>query len=675
MRPLSLVYICLVVFSFVPRLFAQCTPPSISVTPANPTCGTAATLDAGAGWASYHWTDGYGYDYGTARTATTDFSGTYTVAVDDGAGCATSASVTVTVNDFALARVPAAACPSALIQNVEIVGATGAYSWNLTNGTIVNNYGRSIDLTIDGTAPAVVTASVDTGNGCVMSQSATIAVASPLSSATVSAASSTICQGSSTTITATPTGGSGSYTVVWHAYGDTVNATTPVITVSPAATAWYYADVTDNYGCGSATTNAVQVTVTPVSAAITAPDNACTNVTSTASGPEFSADTTYAWSIDGGGVIQWGQGSTGIGFVPGPNGSTLSLTVNNQGCTASSSKFVGALPVPAQPAITVTGSTTFCTGGSVRLTSSPANTYSWSDGETTQEIVVNSSGSYAVTVRNAAGCTSASSEPVTVTVLNAPFAAVSGGGTVCAGASATISASLSGTAPFTVTWSDGAVQTISSGTTASRSVSPSASTNYTVTAISDATGCLGASGGNAYVVVHVPPTASVSGSTTICSGSSATITASLTVSGYPVNVTWSDGATQQITSGTAATRTVSPAATTTYSVTSVSDPLCTGTSSGSATVTVDAAPAITAQPASVTIRKNSSTTLSVTATSPRPMTYQWYTGTSGNTSSPIAGATSSSYATPRLATTTSYWVRVSNSCGATNSATATVTVH
>ncbi|HEV2720135.1 MAG TPA: hypothetical protein VG323_08955, partial [Thermoanaerobaculia bacterium] len=605
----------------------------------------------------------------------TDFSGTYTVAVDDGAGCSTSASVTVTVNDFALARVPAAACPNALIQNVEIVGATGAYSWNLTNGTIVNNYGRNIDLTIDGTAPAVVTASVDTGNGCVMSQSATIAVASPLSSATVSAASSTICQGSSTTVTATPAGGSGSYTVVWHAYGDTVNVTTPTITVSPATNAWYYADVTDNYGCGSVTTNAVQVTVTPVSAAITAPDNACTNVISTASGPEFSASTTYAWSIDGGGTIAWGQGSTGIGFTPGPNGSTLSLTVNNSGCTASSSKFVGALPVPAQPTITASGPTTFCAPGSVTLTSSPANTYSWSTGETTQQIVVSTSGSYSVTVQSAAGCTSASSQPVVVTAMNPPFAAVSGGGSVCAGGSTTIGASLSGAAPFSVTWSDGVTQNIASGTTATRTVAPSSSTNYTVTSISDASGCTGSSGGNAYVAVHVPPAAAVSGSTTICAGSSATITASLTVSGYPVNVTWSDGFTQQITSGTSATRTVSPAANTTYTVTSVSDPLCAGTSSGSATVTVDVAPTITTQPASVTIRKNSSTTLSVMATSPRPISYQWYTGTSGNTSSPIAGATGSSYQTPRLSATTSYWVRVSNSCGATNSATATVTVH
>jgi len=671
MRRLSLVALVLLSFRITPQLSAACLPPSITVTPSNPTCGTAATLDAGSGWASYHWTDAFGYDYGTSRTMTAGFSGTYTVTVDDGAGCTTSASATVTVNDFSIARAPAAACPNAVISNVEIVGATGLYSWSITNGTIVNNYGRSVDLTIDGMAPAVVTASVDTGNGCAMTKSVTIDVATPLDSATASAAAGAICQGASTTITAVPSGGSGSYTYTWTAYGDTVTATTATITVSPSGTAWYYATVTDNFGCGSRTTNAVQVTVTPISATIAAPDNACPNVTSTASGPEFpNPGATYAWSIDGGGVIEWGQGSTGIGFHPGPNGSTLTLTTTNQGCTATSSKFVGALPVPAQPTITVTGSTTFCAPGTVRLTSSPANTYSWSTGETTQSIDVSASGSYSVTVMNAAGCSSASSQPVVVTALNGPTGSVfGGGGYICPGTSTTIGANLSGTAPFTLVWSDGVTQTVASGTSATRSVSPSQTTNYTLTSISDASGCAGTTGGNAYVRVRALPTAAVSGSATICAGSSATVAAALTLTDYPVNVTWSDGVTQQITSGTTASRTVSPSATTTYRVSSISDSFCTGTSSGSATVTVNTAPAITAQPASVTIRKNSSTTLSVSATGVGPISYQWYVGTS-----PIAGATSSSYQTPRLSTTTSYWVRVSNSCGSTNSSTATVTV-
>lgn len=83
---------------------------------------------------------------------------------------------------------------------------------------------------------------------------------------------------------------------------------------------------------------------------------------------------------------------------------------------------------------------------------------------------------------------------------------------------------------------------------------------------------------------------------------------------------------------------------------------------------------VSVQPTSRTINSGQSTTLSVTGSGTAPLSYQWYIGTSGNTSSPIGGATGSSI-TVSPASTTSYWVRVSNSCGAANSVTATVTVN
>lgn len=63
----------------------------------------------------------------------------------------------------------------------------------------------------------------------------------------------------------------------------------------------------------------------------------------------------------------------------------------------------------------------------------------------------------------------------------------------------------------------------------------------------------------------------------------------------------------------------------------------------------------------------------VTAGGGSPLSYQWYEGNSGDTSSPV-GANTSSYATPPLSTNTSYWVRVSNAAGAVNSDTANVSV-
>jgi len=85
-----------------------------------------------------------------------------------------------------------------------------------------------------------------------------------------------------------------------------------------------------------------------------------------------------------------------------------------------------------------------------------------------------------------------------------------------------------------------------------------------------------------------------------------------------------------------------------------------------------AGPTINTQPSSGPIRVGNSVNLSVAATG-TSVGFQWFTGTSGNTSSPIAGATSSTV-TVSPGSTTSYWVRVSDACGNVDSNTATVTV-
>jgi subtilisin-like proprotein convertase family protein len=100
-----------------------------------------------------------------------------------------------------------------------------------------------------------------------------------------------------------------------------------------------------------------------------------------------------------------------------------------------------------------------------------------------------------------------------------------------------------------------------------------------------------------------------------------------------------------------------------------------GLATGFATIlNDDAIPSITSQPSSPPIQAGRSATLSVVA-SGSGLSYQWYVGSSGTTTSPISGATSSSYTTPALFSTTSYWVQVTNVSGSANSSTATVTVN
>jgi poly(beta-D-mannuronate) lyase len=100
------------------------------------------------------------------------------------------------------------------------------------------------------------------------------------------------------------------------------------------------------------------------------------------------------------------------------------------------------------------------------------------------------------------------------------------------------------------------------------------------------------------------------------------------------------------------------------------------TPSNEATATTDVQllPIIAVEPEDQLVPSGSSITLSVEATGPAPLTYQWFTGMSGDTASPVEGATASSFTTPILEATTSYWVRVSNANGSDDSVTTTIEV-
>jgi autotransporter-associated beta strand protein len=86
------------------------------------------------------------------------------------------------------------------------------------------------------------------------------------------------------------------------------------------------------------------------------------------------------------------------------------------------------------------------------------------------------------------------------------------------------------------------------------------------------------------------------------------------------------------------------------------------------------APTITTHPASQTIPSSATATLTVTATGTEPLTYQWYQGASGTTTTPV-GTNSASFTTPALTTTTSYWVRATNASGTADSQTAVISIN
>jgi len=85
------------------------------------------------------------------------------------------------------------------------------------------------------------------------------------------------------------------------------------------------------------------------------------------------------------------------------------------------------------------------------------------------------------------------------------------------------------------------------------------------------------------------------------------------------------------------------------------------------------APSITTQPHGRRAASGEAVTLAVAASGSAPLSYQWYEGEPGDTSTPV-GSGSGSLTTPPLTASTSFWVRVGNGCGHADSEPAAITV-
>jgi hypothetical protein len=199
--------------------------------------------------------------------------------------------------------------------------------------------------------------------------------------------------------------------------GGTVSNTTIYVRLAASAT-----------GTPSGNISLVSAGATTFNVAVTGTVNTIpTTPTITAGGP-----TTFC---TGGSVVLTSSSATGNAWSTGETtasitvitGGTYTVTITSSGCTSTTSAgtTVTVNPLPATPTITAGGPTTFCTGGSVVLTSSSAIGNTWSTGETTASITVITGGTYTVTVTSS-GCTSAASAGTTITINPLPSTANAG---------------------------------------------------------------------------------------------------------------------------------------------------------------------------------------------------------------------------------------------------------
>jgi subtilisin family serine protease len=298
----------------------------------------------------------------------------------------------------------------------------------------------------------------------------------------------------------------------------------------------------------------------------------------------------------------WSNGATTQSINVSTAGNYNVTVTNGNGCSATSnSTLVTVNALPATPTISASGSTTFCAGGSVILTSSSATGNVWSNGATTQSINVSTAGNYSVTVTNGNGCSATSNSTlVTVNALPAtPTISGSGSTTFCAGGSVILTSS---SATGNV-WSNGAT---------TQSITVSTAGNYSVT-VTNGNGCSATSNSTLVTVNALPatPTISASGSTTFCAGGSVILTSSSATG----NV-WSNGATtQSITVSTAGN----------YSVTVTNGNGCAAQSlSTSVTVNPSVTPSIAISTNSTTVCQGATTVFNATPTNGGATpSYQW----------------------------------------------------
>ncbi len=122
-------------------------------------------------------------------------------------------------------------------------------------------------------------------------------------------------------------------------------------------------------------------------------------------------------------TYDWSNGDNTQSTVISTPGFYNVLVTNAGGCSGLSPTVEVVVNPDETPSVAASGDLQFCQGGAVTLTSTPASSYSWSSGETTQSIVVSQSGNYTVTIQGL--CAAFTSDPETVNVLSAPVAIAS----------------------------------------------------------------------------------------------------------------------------------------------------------------------------------------------------------------------------------------------------------
>ena len=323
--------------------------------------GAATVLEGVPGFAIYQWSTGE-----TESSIEVNTAGTYSLTVTDVSGCSGSASVTVRES---------AALEPVINGNLSICNGTAG---TLDAGNFAN-YQWSTGATgaqIEVSTPGLYSVTVSDDGGCTGTATAEVTTADSLIISIIG--SSTFCEGGSTTLMPSTNAG-----VFEWSTGSMDSA----IVVAESGT--YTLTVTDPSGCSGSASISVSE-----SAALSPVING---------GLTFCAGDSSVLSVGDFAGYTWSTGATTQQITIREAGPYRVTVSDSQGC-------MGSTQVTAQlqslPDVRIDGVTTFCPGDSTVLDGGSGYIgYQWSTGAVSQSIVVQSEGTYALTVSDAAGCT------------------------------------------------------------------------------------------------------------------------------------------------------------------------------------------------------------------------------------------------------------------------------
>jgi gliding motility-associated-like protein len=421
--------------------------PTVSLGNDTAVCGSIV-LNAGFPFAGILWNSG-----NTGQLETAGTSGLYYVQVTDANGCTAADSVNVTIH----------ALPVVDIGNdTSICGATSfTLSTNQSYPSILwSNGGATQTITIF--SSGIYSVSVQDSIGCTSGDSVQVLLNS-IPSVDLGN-DTTLCGGSLTLSTVL------NYPFISWSNGDNT------LTTVAASSGLYSVSIQDINGC--TTSDSINVIINPVPSVFIGNDTTiCGSSPVTLSTNQFFSS------------ILWSNGATTQNNIISTGGLYYVTVSDVPGCSASDSIVIVYHPFPV---VDLGNDTTLC-GSYTADAGQPFPFISWSDGSTSQTDNITVTGTYYVAVADVFGCPAG--DTVSVIILPAPVAGITGPVLICEGATESYSASAAGgSAPYQYAWSNADVLP------ATQITFTAISTTISVT-VTDANGC---SDNAALVVTAVP---------------------------------------------------------------------------------------------------------------------------------------------------------------------------